>query len=221
MNEERIRAASTTINNALDGRPYTPVKKVEIGGAAPAAFQFVLGCIDEHEKTKRRPGDKLRIKAHDQPIAKTTAIYEAIEALGIKPSQPHIANHIIGYVAHNTLTPNELATIHRAFVGRRETNKAWRTLVHQTAYYIVYLQDTPEEADALQRAVEPYPQLRHAIEEKMINELLPKKAFEDETRADVKADLAVSKGGRRFVPGRTGVGKSQDLRFEGETSPRW
>ncbi|KAF2764568.1 hypothetical protein EJ03DRAFT_355636 [Teratosphaeria nubilosa] len=217
MNEEKIRAASSTIDNASTRQPYAPVKSVEISGAAPAAFRFVLTCIDEHEKSKRRPGDELRIKAHEEPLAGTTAIYEAIEVLGIKPPQPHIENHIIGHIAHNTLRPNELVTPHKTFVGRRETSKAWRTLVHQTAYYVVYQEYTPEEADALQRAVAPYPELRSAIETKIVNELLPRKAFEDETRANIETGLAVGRGEKRIVAGKTGRGKG--MRIEGEMSP--
>lgn len=170
IDEQRMRAHSLTVDNAL-GQPATSLKQsVTLNGAAPGALKYILERIKNNSKDK-----VLHIKVHDQGLMKAVAIYEAAELLQLQPAQPHIEGHIVGYISHALVTPEEMVAVHRCFESRVETSKVWRVLIHQTAWNILHQKYTEQQTIALQTTASQHPSLVAAIDNRIHNVLLPKK----------------------------------------------
>ncbi|EMC90872.1 hypothetical protein BAUCODRAFT_571457 [Baudoinia panamericana UAMH 10762] len=174
VDEDRIRAHSVTISDALGQRdPTKLVKQVTLTGSAAAALKFVLIRV---KNKKNKMG--LHMKVHDLPLVRVVAIYQAVELLRIRPVQPHIEGHITGHVSHNLVTPEEMIAVHRVFESRRETSKVWRTMVHQLGWYIANDRVSDEDRDALEKAAQALPSLHGEILSKG-KELLEKRTVKE------------------------------------------
>ena len=133
INEALIRTHSKRVRDVLNTNQLNALtKEVTLAGAAPAAFDFVIGKIKGV-----KPPQQLYIKVHDLPLVRAIAVYEATEAMIIEPVQSHIENHIIGWVTHNIVSPDEMVALHKVFYGRRDSSKVWDRLVHHIAWNIV------------------------------------------------------------------------------------
>ncbi|KAK4543865.1 hypothetical protein LTR36_004898 [Oleoguttula mirabilis] len=174
IDEQRIRAHSATIDNALGPPNGSLQQTVTLTGAAPGALKYIFERI-----RKNKPNFALHIKVHDQGFLKAVAIYEAAELLQLQPAQQHIEGHIIGYISHAVVTPAELVATHRCFEARQATSKTWRVLVHQVAWNILHGKYAEQAAIDLKLAASQYPALVAAIDSRIYNDLLEKKAQHD------------------------------------------
>ncbi|GAB1739796.1 hypothetical protein NU219Hw_g4732t1 [Hortaea werneckii] len=188
LDQKRVRTNSGTLDRLLGSLPESQKQTVTLQGAAPAALTFLLDRI----RTKPKSQD-LHIKVHDQPFPKAVAIYEAAEVLDIKPSQPHIAGFIVGYLSHNKIAPADMLVVHKCFYDRRGTCKAWRVMVHQVAWYLSTSKYTAEEAVELKRAAMQYPELVDAVD-RQVDELFPNKRKLAEQLAAAEAEAEAEKG---------------------------
>ncbi|KAK5112889.1 hypothetical protein LTR85_011116 [Meristemomyces frigidus] len=174
IDEQRIRAHSVTIDDAL-GPPNGSLKQtVTLMGAAPGALKYILDRVQ-----KNKPEMVLHIKVHDQGFLKAVAIYEAAELLKLQPPQPQIEGHVIGYISHNVVNPAELIAVHRCFEARQETSKTWRVLIHQVAWNILHGKYAEQQAIDLKAAASQYPTLVAAIDHRILHDLQEKKAHHD------------------------------------------
>ncbi|KAK0296944.1 hypothetical protein LTR54_004762 [Friedmanniomyces endolithicus] len=151
--EERIRAHSASINRALAPRDDDPSteKTICLFGAAPAALIYVIHRIAGKKETRD---------------------------LHIKPPQPHIEGHVIGYISHHAITPEQMWVVAVASLRRRQSSKIFRTLIHQVAWNLVHQRYSEDEAKAMQDKAKEWPDLNFTIDKKVV-ELREKKALHD------------------------------------------
>lgn len=198
VDEQRIRAHSVTIDDALGPQNGSLKQTVTLMGAAPGALKYILERIQ-----KNKPGYALHIRVHDQGFLKAVAIYEAAEVLQLRPPQPHIEGHIIGYVSHAVVKPAEMIAVQRCFEGRQQTSKTWRVLVHQVAWNILHGKYEETEAIELKITASQYPSLVAAIDHRILHDLQEKKAHHDYVLAKTaeREQLKEQRGrGRQVAP---------------------
>ncbi|KAK0312344.1 hypothetical protein LTR82_013976 [Friedmanniomyces endolithicus] len=173
--EERIRAHCASIDRALatQGDNQSTEKTVCLFGAAPAALIYVIHRIAGKKETR-----DLHIKVHDMPLERVLAVWEATEVLGIRPAQPHIEGHVIGYISHYAITPEQMWVVAVASLHRRQSSKIFRTLIHQVAWNLVHQRYSEDGAQALQDKAREWPDLHFTIDKK-VTELKEKKAIHD------------------------------------------
>lgn len=182
IDEDRIRAHSGLADQLLGPKPTegeAPLealtKTITLRGAAPAALKYILERIKKNKTTRI-----LHVKVHDLGLPRAVAIYEAAELLQLQPHQPQIEGHIVGYISHNLVTPEEMIAVHRIFESRQNTSKTWRVLIHQIAWNLVHSRYTGQQADELVEACKvQYPDLYQAIDHKIVHDLKPKKDHRD------------------------------------------
>jgi len=173
--EERIRAHSASINRALAPRDDDPSteKTICLFGAAPAALIYVIHRIAGKKETR-----DLHIKVHDMQLERVLAVWEATEVLDVQPPQPHIEGHVIGYISHHAITPEQMWVVAVASLRRRQSSKIFRTLIHQVAWNLVHQRYSEDEAQAMQDKAKEWPDLHFTIDKKVV-ELREKKALHD------------------------------------------
>ncbi|KAK5675259.1 hypothetical protein LTS10_012020 [Elasticomyces elasticus] len=142
----RIREHSATIDGALAaaGENVELTKTVYLSGASSGALEFVI-----HRIAGRQEGQHLHIKVHDMPLAKAVAVFEAVEVLKVRPAQTHIEGHVVGYISHDKVTPDEMMAVARASFPYRDTSKIFNTLVQQIAWSLVHHKYDEVEANFL------------------------------------------------------------------------
>ena len=183
INEALIRTHSKRVRDVLNTNQLNALtKEVTLAGAAPAAFDFVIGKIKGV-----KPPQQLYIKVHDLPLVRAIAVYEATEAMIIEPVQSHIENHIIGWVTHNIVSPDEMVALHKVFYGRRDSSKVWDRLVHHIAWNIVEGKIVNPLGAELEVAARPYPELFEAVNEQK-SVLEERKARQEELAARARED---------------------------------
>ncbi|KAK1074976.1 hypothetical protein LTR12_006305 [Friedmanniomyces endolithicus] len=180
--EERIRAHSASIDRALaaQGDNQSTERTVCVFGAAPAALIYVIHRIAGKKETR-----DLHIKVHDMPLERVLAVWEATEVLDVRPAQPHIEGHVIGYISHHAVTPEQMWVVAVASLQRRQSSKIFRTLIHQVAWNLVHQRYSEDGAQALQDKAKEWPDLHFTIDKKVL-ELKEKKAVHDARTLDHK-----------------------------------
>ncbi|KAK3070505.1 hypothetical protein LTR53_010352 [Teratosphaeriaceae sp. CCFEE 6253] len=174
IEEQRIRAHSKTVRDALETiSSDSTAKKVVLYGASPAALRFILQRIKG-----QAPLGQLHIKVHDMPLARAVAVYMAIEVLQVEPTQPHIEGHVLGYISHNNVTPDELMAVGIASYRRQSTSKMYRTLIQQVAWGLVHARYTEQEAGALQVKARQWVEFHDELHAKVMELQSRRRAFD-------------------------------------------
>jgi len=157
--ESLLSKCSRTIRNLLENQ-HGLEKEVHFTGISPAPLDFVLTEILKN-------GTKTYIRVHKEPLERAVAIFQAIEALAVEPPQPQVDGFIVQHIAHNQITPQGMVAVHLAYESRKETSKAWPTMVHQMSWDFTNGHYEADDAAALQNAADPYPTLLAAVDAKI------------------------------------------------------
>ncbi|KAK4896476.1 hypothetical protein LTR27_005692 [Elasticomyces elasticus] len=194
VSEARIREHSATIDGALaaagDGAELT--KTVYLSGGAPAALDFVI-----HRIAGKQEGRNLHIKVHDMPLVRAAAVFEAVEVLKVRPAQSHIEGHVVGYISHDKVTPDEMMAVTRASYPYRNTIKIFNTLVQQVAWGLVHGKYDEVEANFLHNRSREFSEFCRAVTNRMW-ELKAKKNEHDARSPDhdpTPIDMSAITGG--------------------------
>ncbi|KAK6443086.1 hypothetical protein LTR95_000603 [Oleoguttula sp. CCFEE 5521] len=155
-----IKRNSDLIRDLVDKQPKAVKYQVTLMGVAPAAVKHILHHIAAVPKT-----GKLYLNVHHMSINQAIAIHEAAMLLRLKPEQPQLEGHIIGYASHNVPSPATMIIIHKVY--KNASSRIWTTMVHNMCYNFVGEKIPDAQIDALQIAAKQYPDLMQAVDAKI------------------------------------------------------
>ena len=157
-----IKKHSATIRDALQAvDPNAQSKRVKLVNVSPGPLNWVLDRIISHR-------ERLHIKVGDRQLHLVVALYETVEALRLEPAQPQIDGHIVGYLAHEKISPAGMKAVNAVFEGRQQTSKFWGVMVHQIARDIqLCTKYTAKEFNELEEEAKKHPSLFAAVNNKV------------------------------------------------------
>ncbi|KAK5714311.1 hypothetical protein LTR17_017242 [Elasticomyces elasticus] len=162
--EARIREHSATIDRTLAaaGDNAEQTKTVYLTGGAPAALEYVI-----HRIAGRQESRHLHIKVHDLTLVRAVAVFEAVEVLKVRPAQTHVEGHVVGYISHDKVTPDEMMAVARASYPYRNAIKIYNTLVQQVAWGLVHGKYDEVEANFLHNRSREFSEFCRAVTDRM------------------------------------------------------
>jgi len=193
-----IKHRSKTIRDLIATRSPALIHKVTLFGPTFDALAFVLTQITEAHN-KKKPLD---IVPGSRGLLESLHIHRAILCLQIEPEQIKVPTHIIGYLAHNLIAPDEMVLVYEAYSSIDNSHgKLFTTMLSTTAWKIANKELSVDQITELKAAAETISHLDEVLTAKILEVkkmvrvqaiIAKKKAAKDEKRraAEVAAATA-------------------------------
>ena len=157
----RTVEAAALMNVSCDARNtfagQTGHKQLDIVGIPPAALNSILTQAFQS-------GAKVRIDIANKGFINVVRLLQAIIALDLEPTQPHVEGFVVHQLANKKIEPAQMVLIDDAFGHLGAANKPWRVMVDQIAWDVRNNENhTGDEIKALSTEAQKHPALHSAI----------------------------------------------------------